>query len=299
MENNQFICIDIGGTAIKYGILTSKGDVFFSDETPSHAKEGGPALACRVKELAHKLQQQYPDVKGIAISTAGVVDSQNARIVHASDAIPHYTGTSYKEVLADLQLPVEAENDVNCAGLSEYASGSAAGAGSALIMTIGTGIGGCFIEEGRLLHGHTFSACEVGYLPLDGQPFEKQAAASVLCTRVAQRKQEPEAKWDGRKIFAAAANGDVICQEEIARLAEILGRGIAALCLILNPEKVVLGGGIMAQGAMLRPLIEQAFQNASFPLVAKNTSIEFASHQNAAGMKGALVHFLHQHPELA
>lgn len=296
---NQIICIDIGGTAIKYGVLESDGTIFCSGETPTEAKKGGKALAGKVHDLCAKLIKDYPQAKGIAISSAGVVDTEQACIIHASDAIPGYKGISFRDELSEFNLPVEAENDVNSAGLSEYATGSAKGADSALILTIGTGIGGCFIEQGRLRHGHTYSACEVGYFPVDGDEFQNRASTTALVELAAAKKQEPKENWDGRKIFAQAAAGDQDCREAIEEISEILGKGIAALCFILNPEVVVLGGGIMAQDKVLRPLIEKAFAKHSIPLIADATRIEFASHQNAAGMKGALVHFLGCHPELA
>ena len=267
---NKFICIDIGGTAIKSGILAYDGTVLFSQETPTMACEGGRALAHRVQALARDLRSREPSVCGIAISTAGVVHSDLAEIIHASDAIPGYTGINYRKELESLKLPVEAENDVNCAGLSEYAAGSARGAESALILTVGTGIGGCFIQNGQLLHGHTYAACEVGYVPLPEGAFQDVAAA-----------------------------GDKDCQTAINLLCARLGQGIASLCFVLNPEVVVLGGGIMAQEAVLRQPIEASFAAHAFGLIARGTRIEFAKHQNAAGMKGALVHFLTKHPELA
>lgn len=296
---NEFICVDIGGTAIKYGILQGDGQAVTTRECATNAHLGGKQLARTVHDLAAGLKEEYPEVKGIAISSAGVVDTEQREIIHATDAIPGYKGTNYGEELADLDLPVEIENDVNCAGLGEYASGAAKGSKSALVMTIGTGIGGCFIEEGNLMHGNTYSACEVGYMPLEGEPFQNVAATSALVRNVARRKQEDESQWQGRRIFEMAKQGDVICQEEIANQADRIGKGIASICFILNPQTVVLGGGIMAQEQMLRPLIEESFRQASIPLIANSTAIEFASHQNAAGMKGALVHFLNKHPELA
>lgn len=296
---NRFICIDIGGTAIKSGIIQTDGEVLFSQETPTYASEGGKALAARVRDLASDLKERDPQVSGIAISSAGVVNSDNASILHAFDAIPGYKGISFQEELRSLGLPVEAENDVNCAGLSEYESGNAAGADSALILTVGTGIGGCFIREGDLLNGNTYSACEVGYLPLPEGSFQDIAATTALVRMVAEARKEPVSEWNGRRIFELAAEGDAVCQEAIATLCRRLGTGIAAICYILNPEVVILGGGIMAQEAVLKEPIREAFRAASFPLIADSTEIRFASHQNAAGMKGALVHFLKKHPDLA
>ena len=296
---NKIICIDIGGTAIKYGVIGTDHKVLCTRETATCAHMGAAALSEKLRNIVRELKEEAPDAAGIAISTAGVVDADQALILHATDAIPGWKGTSLRNELAEFGLPVEAENDVNCAGLSEYASGSAAGAQSALILTVGTGIGGCFIKDGQLLNGHTWSACEVGYLPVDGQPFQEQAATSVLSARTASIKGGTAEEWNGRKIFAAAAAGDRECQSCIDDMCVVLGKGIAALCFVLNPEVVVFGGGIMAQEAVLRTPITEAFARHSIPLISNATRIEFASHQNAAGMKGALVNFLNRHPELA
>lgn len=295
---NTFACIDIGGTAIKYGLIDAQGTVLFSDEAPTEARKGGDALAEKVRGLAAALIEKDPTLKGIAISSAGVVNTDKAEIIHASDAIPGYRGINYKDRLKEFNLPVEMENDVNCAGLCETASGPAANSRPAMVLTVGTGIGGCLVTEDGLYHGNTYSACEVGYFPINGIPFEKQASTSAMVRELAAMKNEPEENWNGRRIFEEAEKGDQDCQEAIDRLCDRLGEGIAALCFILNPESVILGGGIMARDDMLRPKIEASFQKHSIPLIADSTRLEFAASQNAAGMKGALVHFLQKHPEL-
>ena len=297
MSNNTFACLDIGGTAIKYGLLEADGTVLEKYETPTEAAQGGPALADKVSAIVQKLQEADPQISGIAISTAGVVDFERCEIVHASDAIPGYIGINYKERLKEFGLPVEAENDVNSAGLAE-ASGAAEGAKSAVIVTIGTGIGACFLQEGQVLHGNSFSACEVGYLPMYGSTWQELASTTALVENVAARKEEPVSEWNGRKIFDLAEQGDAICQEEIAKTARLIGEGLGMLSLILNPEVFVLGGGIMARGESMRPLIEEAFRQATIPLVGRTTRLAFAKNENDAGMKGALENFLQKHPDL-
>ncbi len=295
---NQFIVIDIGGTAIKYGIANADGSLLKSEQTPTEAFKGGKALADKVRGLCEMLIKEAPDAKGIAISSAGVIDPEKASVLHASDAIPGYKGVSFRETLRSFNLPVEAENDVNCAGLAEALHGAGKGSRSMLMLTIGTGIGGCFVNESTLLGGSCCCACEVGYLPLEGGAFQDLASTTALVKDVAARKGEPFEEWNGRRIFEGAAAGDADCVDAINRLCSVLGKGIAALCFVLNPECVVLGGGIMAQEKALRPGIEASFAENSIPLIAENTTIAFAQNQNEAGMKGALVHFLSKHPQL-
>lgn len=298
-EPRLIACFDIGGTAIKYGLMKETGETVWKKEIPTEAHLGGSVLADRICTLARDMKEETPSLAGVAISSAGVIDTDRACVLYSSDLIPGYTGTDYRQRLEEaLSLPVEAENDVNCAGLAESWSGAARGAGSAMVLTIGTGIGGCFLNQGEVLHGCAFSACEVGYLPMEGGTFQQAASTTALVKNVAARKGEDVALWNGRKIFEAAKAGDADCQEAIAQLCECLGQGLASLSFILNPEVFVLGGGIMAQEEVLRPQIEESFarHTRTLSLASRNTRIAFAAHQNEAGMRGALRHFLQKHP---
>lgn len=185
-----YACIDIGGTAVKYGVLDQKLNIIGKWETPSRAAEGKEALVKQIREIAAFLFEQGQTICGIAISSAGVVDSERACILHANESIPGYIGTDWKEELAGFGVPVEADNDVNCAGLCEYETGAGQGSRSMLMVTIGTGIGGCFVENGHLMHGHSSSACEIGYIPVDGMQFQHQASTTALVRDVAALKRK-------------------------------------------------------------------------------------------------------------
>ena len=191
-------------------------------------------------------------------------------ILHASDAIPGYAGINYKAYMEErFHLPCAVENDVNCAGLAESVSGAGKGSRINLCLTVGTGIGGCLVVDGNVFHGISNSACEVGYMHLEQGVFQDEAAASALVRRVEERKKaerqlsedgEPSEVWDGFRIFEAAKAGDLICREELDRLARLLGMGIANICFVVNPERVILGGGIMEQEAYMKPRIEAALE---------------------------------------
>ena len=222
-----------------------------------------------------------------------MVDVEKGEIFYAAPLIPEYAGTKIKASMeAEFGLPCEVENDVNCAGLAEAVSGAAAGAQSALCLTVGTGIGGCIIIGGRVYHGWSGSACEVGYMHMDGSDFQTLGAASILVKRVAAAKGEPEAQWNGYRIFQLAGEGDSICVEAIDQMCDCLGKGISNICYVLNPQIVVLGGGIMAQEAYLRPRLEKALARYLVSSIYEKTELAFARHQNDAGMRGAYYHFL-------
>ena len=403
-----YICLDIGGTYIKHGLLTETGEILTKGKVPTRAKEGGQAVFEQAVELVEGylekekkelsagekginpakagnedgrepfirqtgdedgkepfirqiqvdtelsetneatagMQDSTGRISGIAISTAGMVDPETGTILHASDAIPGYAGISYKAYMEErFRLPCSVENDVNCAGLAESISGAGKESRINLCLTVGTGIGGCFVVDGKIFHGASNSACEVGYMHLAPGAFQDEAATSALVRRVTERKKaeaekrtldngkaaeehgdsaeipldengdsvavqpeegenptairsekngnsataQPEV-WDGFRIFEAAKAGDSICQEELERLADLLGMGIANICFVINPERIILGGGIMEQEAYMKPRIEAALEKYLVPQIWKHTTVSMAAYQNNAGMLGALYH---------
>ena len=385
-----YICLDIGGTYIKHGLLTETGEILTKGKVPTRAKEGGQAVFEQAVELVEGylekekkelsagekgidpakagnedgrepfirqtwdedgkepfirqiqvdaelsetneatagMQDSTGRISGIAISTAGMVDPETGTILHASDAIPGYAGISYKAYMEErFRLPCSVENDVNCAGLAESISGAGKESRINLCLTVGTGIGGCLVVDGKIFHGASNSACEVGYMHLAPGAFQDEAATSALVRRVTERKKAEAEKrtldngkaaeiqvdeqenptairsekngdsatthteaWDGFRIFEAAKAGDPICQEELDRLADLLGMGIANICFVINPERIILGGGIMEQEAYMKPRIEAALEKYLVPQIWKHTTVCMAAYQNNAGMLGALYH---------
>lgn len=125
-----------------------------------------------------------------------------------------------------------------------------------------------------------------------GSDFQTLGSASALTKKIADRKQEPEENWNGRRIFEKARQNDAVCMQAIDEMTDILGLGIVNICYVLNPEIVVLGGGIMAQEDYLKDKIRQAFESYFTNDAALHTKIAFAKHQNHAGMLGAFYHFI-------
>lgn len=288
----KYVSIDIGGTAIKYGLITENGEILCRSERETQSHKGGPSILKKVIEIAEDFQKEET-ISGICISTAGMVDTERGEIFHSAPLIPNYVGTKFKETLEKrFGVPCEVENDVNCAGLAEYVSGAAAGRHSALMLTIGTGIGGCIILNGEVFHGASNSACEVGYMHMLGSDFQTLGAASILSRKVAEWKNESARMWNGYRIFESAKAGDELCIRAISEMTDVLGQGIANICYVINPEVVVLGGGIMAQEEYLKPRIVKALEKYLLPVLLEHTEIVFAKHRNDAGMLGAFYHFM-------
>lgn len=290
--DQYYIAIDIGGTEIKYGILDASAAIFCKSKIETEAWKGGPAILQNlIRIVGEILAEGNGTCAGICISTAGVVDVKRGSIISAAPLIPNYAGTKLKETLEnEFHIRCEAENDVNCAGLAEAYSGAAYGYESAVMLTVGTGIGGCILFNGAVYHGSRNYAGEIGYLWLGDEDFQNQGAASVLCKKVAMQKGNTEV-WNGVRIFEAAKAGDKICINAIDEMTDCLGKGIANLCYVLNPEVVVLGGGIMAQQEYLEKRLNSALDRYLISDMRTHTQLAFAKHQNDAGMIGAFYHF--------
>ncbi len=291
----NYISIDIGGTAIKYGVIDETGSIVVKKQMKTEAFLGGESILHKVFQIIETYKDAYQP-EGICISTAGMVDTKQGSIIHASHTIPEYTGMEIKKRVQEaFSIVCEVENDVNCAGLAEYISGSAKGSRVALCLTVGTDIGGCAIIDGRVFHGASNSACEVGYMQMFDDKFGALGASSTLSKNVAKQKGEDVEKWNGIKIFSEAKKGDAVCINAIEGMIDILGRGIANICYVLNPDVVVLGGGIMAQKQYLKEKIDAALDKYLIASVRRHTKIVFAAYENDAGMMGAYYHFCQMH----
>ena len=291
-----YICIDIGGTSIKYGIITEEGTFLTTEEIPTEAQRyGGPGIMKKAADIVKKFQQEY-EPQGICISTAGMVDCKEGRITYASPLIPDYTGTEIKKTLEEaFDLPCEVENDVNCAGLAEAYAGASKGTTISLCLTVGTGIGGAIIIDGKVFHGFSGSGCEIGYMHLPGGEFQDLGASSILVKKTAKYKNISPEQMNGKYVFEHARQGDKDCIRAIDEMVDILGMGISNICYVLNPEIVVLGGGIMAQKEYLEEKLRNSLDKYLIPSVAEHTRLSFAQNQNQAGMLGAFYHFKEKH----
>ena len=292
----MYICIDIGGTDIKYGVMDAAGEFAVHGTLPTEAKAyGGPGIVRKVSDLVRETCGTY-DVRGVAISTAGMVDPATGEIVYAlEESIPQYRGVNWKAIMREnFDLPASVENDVNCAALGELWKGAGRGASSLFAMTVGTSIGGCLIMDGRVVHGVSRSAGEIAYMRVPGGRLHERCSAAGLVSAVCCANGLPAGSIDGRFVFDLLAKGDPAAQEEVALLIDSLADAITNVVCVVNPERIVLGGGIMAQEAVLRPLLEVELRDRLPPIVDEATTIAFAATQNNAGMLGALYHFLQE-----
>lgn len=299
-----YICIDIGGTSIKYGVLSETGETLVNGMINTRVTSRENYILADIKKVIKDILEQYRmyKIEGICVSSAGVVDTEKGEIIYAGPTIPKYTGTKIKEELEkEFSLPCEVENDVNCAGLGEYWKGAGEGSKSMVCLTIGTGIGGSIILDGKLLNGIGYTAGEIGYMDVNGKYIQDIASSKYLVQKVREEKKEKEGiegKINGLSIFELAKQGDKICIDAIDEMISNLSVGIRNIIYLLNPEIVVIGGGITAQKEYLEEKINKKVNDNMISDTFRKTEIRLAKQGNQAGMLGALYHFLSKHNKI-
>lgn len=282
----MILCFDVGGTAIKYALVEGKGRIVSSSEVPTEG--GGPGV---VRILSSLSMEHAGEVRAIAVSTAGQVDSESGTIIFANEHIPGYTGTKLAEILhSQTGLPVSVENDVKSAAIGEGTFGAGKGRGNYLCLTYGTGVGGALVMDGRLVDGAHHAAGEFGHILLHENGrlcacglrgcYEAYASTSAL---VSDALQVDPSLTDGRKIFARLEDPAVKAVVD-AWLHEV-ALGLGTLVNILDPGTVIVGGGVMGQRypiERLRRLVPQRVM-----AVRRDVEILPALLGNKAGLLGA------------
>lgn len=284
----RYLCIDIGGTSIKYAILNQEANYL------EPTQEIGTPSGGEILDAVIQLVQLHIDkgLDGVAISSAGVIDPELGKVVYSGPTIQNYIGTDFKGSLeSKFNIPVAVENDVNAALLGEYWKGAAQNSGSTFMVTVGTGIGGAFMIGNQLWHGATLSGGEVGYLHLKDARIQELAASSVLVRKVSE---DLGYEITGRDLFRLAKEGNSISIAAIEGLVKDLCLGLSDIMYLINPETLILGGGIMQQSSYLEPLIHKALDEILVDPRFKSQRIGFAQLGNDAGLIGALYHLLHR-----
>ncbi len=274
----RILCFDIGGTAIKYALIENDNlkDVKINKMPTRKEKDKNYILIDVLKVI-----ELYDNLDCIGISTAGVVDSEKGEIIFSGPTIPGYIGTNFKKAIKDrFNLECFVENDVNSAAIGEYFYGSYKG--DVFCLTVGTGVGGAFIQNGTLYKGASQKAGEIGYLPLNGGKYQEFASTTYLTDTVSEKLGK---KVDGLYIFENAKKGDKLCKEAIDELIDNLSEGILNIIYILNPNTLIIGGGITAQREYLENRIKDSIKNK---LIDRSfePDIQLAKLENSAGIYG-------------
>lgn len=283
----SLLAIDIGGTTIKY-TLYNKGKLgdITSVKTPIDLESFYHCLSNIVEQA-----KKEHIIQGVAISSPGAVN-KNTGVIEGASALPYIHGFNIQSELETLfALPVSIENDANCAALAEVAFGAAKGCTTALLLVLGTGVGGAVVIDGKVHHGEHLFGGEFGYMLVDDtQTFSTVGTTVSMARRYYKRTGE---KLDAVEIFERAFLGETIACEEKAFFVHQVARGIFNLSYAFDPDIILIGGGV-SQADWLIPDLTKELNNLKqivgiAPFVPNIARCRF---QNAANLMGATVDFL-------
>lgn len=288
-------CVDIGGTAIKVGVLDLVGKIIERDVLEVNHELN--AFTQTLLAWVEKVRQMY-DIQGIAISSPGAVNTKIG-IIGGSSAIPCIHGPNWKSILAQATgLSVSIENDANCAALAEVFNGSGKSISDVLFLVCGTGIGGAIIKDGKIHHGKNLHGGEFGYMLMeehDGKFYNFSEVASTMSFVRKARAYYNDDSYDGMRVFEEAAKGNQFCLEILDRFYLNLAKGIFNLQYIYDPELILIGGAISQREDFVENINEKLdylLENIEIAKIRPNVTT--CSHKGDANLIGALAHFLEE-----
>lgn len=298
--------VDIGGTTVKIGLFTTEGELLEKWEIKTRTENHGEAILPDVAEsLRNKMQEKNirkSEVDGIGIGIPAPV---------MEDGVVQKTanlGWGYKEVTREMKeltgLPVAAGNDANMAALGEMWLGAGKGQINMIMVTLGTGVGGGIIVNGKPLAGSHGAGGEIGHFCVNEEETEtcgcgntgclEQYASATGISRLARRRLERDdspsslrgSEISAKAVFDALKEGDAVAKEIVEEFGSYLGHALAAIAVITDPSVIVIGGGVSKAGEILLEYVEKYFHEKAF-FANQDTRFVLAQLGNDAGICGA------------
>jgi len=298
--------VDVGGTTIKMGFFETTGQLLDKWEIKTNTENGGADILSDIaKAIDNKLAQEgisKNDVQGVGVGVPGPVRGEG--IVNRCINLGWGVVNVAEELGALTGLAVRVGNDANVAALGEMWQGGGKGCKDVVMVTLGTGVGGGIIVDGKIVAGFHGAGGEIGHITVNPDEIEacncgqygclEQYTSATGVVRMAKRKL---AKSDdatslrefdpltAKDIFDEAKAGDEIAKELVDELGEILGSTLSNLACVVNPEVIVIGGGVSKAGKILIDTIQEHFRETAF-YALKDTRFELATLGNDAGIYG-------------
>jgi len=304
MTLRRYLGIDIGGSAVKAGLVDENGEVIVKSETEidrSCKRETVMETVIRsIRELVITNDIVMSSLFGIGVSSPGSIDTVNGEVALSGGNVPNWGGTKVREILSkEFNLPVSLANDGNCVALAEAWIGAAKNCDDVICVALGTGVGGGIISRGKLIEGHKGFAGEIGHFVTHAGGrecacggkgcFEKYAATSALV----REGSEIRNNWyTGRNIFDDANAGDEEALALVDRWTDEVAYGISGLVHIFNPEVILIGGGVSAQEELVILPIRRKVNAIIMQDFTEGLVVKRASLGNDAGMVGAVKHLM-------
>ena len=299
--------VDIGGTTVKIAWFEESGKMLRAWEIPTVKDDGGsrilPDVAAALEGFLKENGVDRRDVIGIGVGVPGPVDSRG--VVNCCVNLGWGEKAIAQELSELMGLPVKAGNDANVAAMGEYWQGSGREFGSMVMATLGTGVGGGIVVDGHMLHGAHGCGGEIGHMVLNRHETEscncgnrgcaeQYCSATGLVRRAKKRLAVDETpsllrqkeNLEARDVFDAGKQGDAVANEVLESYYDYLGEFLADLCVIVDPEVIVLGGGVCKAGQVLLDGIRRGYERFCFHGV-RNVKFTVAQLGNDAGSYGA------------
>ncbi|WP_027407794.1 ROK family glucokinase [Anoxybacteroides tepidamans] len=306
MSEKWLIGVDLGGTTIKMAFVSIYGEIIDKWEIDTNRTEQGKHIVTDIaKAIDRKLEehgQTKDKVLGIGMGAPGPVNGETGLVYEAVNVgWKNYPLKNLLEI--ETSLPVVVDNDANMAAIGEMWKGAGDGAKNLICVTLGTGVGGGIIANGQIVHGTNGAGGEIGHMtsiPEGGAPcncgktgcLETIASATGIVRIAKERLRDKDAKSmlsgsvTAKDVFDAAKANDPLALEIVDFVTFHLGVALANAANVVNPEKIVIGGGVSKAGSLLTDHVKKYFQRFAFPRVAEGASIVIATLGNDAGVIG-------------
>ena len=290
--------VDVGGTTVKLGLFNDEGQVLDKWEIPTVKDNGGekvlPDIAASIKNKMQEKNITAADLVGVGIGAPGAVNAEGFMVngaVNIGWGSFDLAETLKKEL--DLPVTVKAGNDANVAALGEMWQGGGKGYSNLVAVTLGTGVGGGIIIDGRILTGTNGAGGEIGHIHIEDGCLEQYASATGV-TRLANRRLAKDdapsvlrgGEISAKTVFDAVKAGDRVAIEIAEQFGEYLGKGLAVVANVVDPQIFVIGGGVSKAGDILFKYIEPSYKKCAFG-PCKQAKFALATLGNDAGIYGA------------
>ncbi len=321
MLRTVILSLDMGGTTLSGGLVQPDGRVRHQRALLTFARGRGAAVMEQLLDLAGSLldaaRQRRLKVAGVGVGVPGAVDVTRGRVQADIPNVPELEGLALGPLLRRrFGLPVYIDNDVNALTLGEWYFGRARGVRNFAVLAAGTGVGGGIVIDGKLVRGRQGYGGEAGHMTvkLDGRPcfcgsvgcIKAYASGPDIAAQARDRLQTSQpsrlldlcagdpSRLTAQEVFAAARAGDPTALEVVEMAARALGAGVANLVNLLNPEMIVLGGGVLEASDLLLPSIRRWAASYAFADALKGTHLVLSKFIKRSTIKGAAALFLYE-----
>ncbi|MFD1170430.1 ROK family glucokinase [Oceanobacillus caeni] len=300
--------VDIGGTTIKLGFINLKGTIIEKWEIPTNTANNGSAIVDDIwKSIHDKVEKNNSNgIYGIGVGAPGFIDVKSGYVSEAVNI--GWKGMDLKQQLEKRSnLPVFVQNDANIAALGEYWIGAGQGSLNMIAVTLGTGVGGGIIVNGSILNGENGMAGEIGHIKVEPEGVHCNCGGNgcleTICSATGIKRQgmdsiltnpnsnlaqyyRDQGVITAKDVIDFAKSGDETCVEIIDYTCDVLGKALANIGTVINPSKIIFGGGVSKAGEFLLGKIDKAFRKYAIPKLHQICELKIAHLGNDAGILG-------------